>query len=55
MTFLVEKDELPNPEPIGFFCSRAEVPTSTDLMNLILQARRRGGSNLLKGLANRTP
>lgn len=40
MTFAVEENELTNPEAIGFFRARSEMPTSADLMNLIHQARR---------------
>ena len=37
------------------FGARAEMPTSTDCMNLIHRARRRGIGVRVRGLANRTP
>lgn len=53
--FAVEENELPSPEPIGFFCAWTEMATSTDCMNLIHQAQCGGDGIVLRGLAIRTP
>ena len=54
MAFAVKEDELPDPESIGLFGARAQVPAAADGMNLIHQAKRGSGIGLRR-LVDQTP